>query len=142
MQEITSFDLKTPQASSALWKVFSIITVISAAPLLALSIVSILLFGTMLPNELSLIGVMITLVPGALGVAGFVGLVSSINTPPNAQNREKVRATSYLMGCGLTVLVIIMVPFTWLWPVAILPLVMGASYIIGDIREADKLTII
>jgi hypothetical protein len=142
MQEITSSDLKTPQTTSILWKVFSIITVISAAPLLALSIISILLFGTMIPNELSFIGVMITLVPGALGVAGFVGLVSSINTPPNAQDREKVRTTSYLMGCGVTVLAIIMIPFTWLWPVAILPIVMGACYICGDIREADRLTII
>lgn len=138
MQEINSAALASPRSTAILWGLFSVITVISAIPLVVLSLFLIFIVGTSIPNELNLGVVLFALFPGIFGAAGFTGLVLAVQTPPNADDRKKVRRISFLMGLGLTVLSLTLILFTWLWPIAVLPILMAVGYILSYVRKSSR----
>lgn len=128
--------------TSTQWKVISILSVLSAVPLFLLALIPILLFLSMLPNEASIAAMLFGLVPGLAGAAGFTGLIMAVRTPPDANDRDKVRLISVLLSIGFIVEGIlaglVVHKISWSGILLLLPMLMAFGYVCGDARESHK----
>lgn len=133
---------KEVSTTTALWKAVSITSVLCAIPLILLAVIPLILLFSASQNDLSIGFILFMLVPGLAGVAGFTGLVLAVNTPPDANDRKKVRAISVLLSCGFIIegalLGLAMSKLSWGSVLLFVPMLMALGYVCGDSRESHK----